>query len=91
MLDIAYAICYTLHMQLGNKSSQTGDEIVKKSKNTKNGGWVSVYEVEMSIDSTGDVTGGYYVVEFGKDGFPAHSRETYATKAEAMRRYRSAK
>lgn len=64
---------------------------MKKSKNTKNGGWVSVYEVEASIDSTGEVTGGYYSVEFGVDGFPAHVRETYNSEAEAMRRYRRAK
>ncbi len=55
-------------------------------KETKNDGWVKLYSTD--FDEDGNV---YYVVECGKDSFPAHQRTEYESESEAVEAYRNAK
>jgi hypothetical protein len=59
---------------------------MNKTKPTKGDGWVKIYETDR--DSDGNT---FFVVEFGKSGFPAHYRQVFDTKKEAEQVYKAAK
>ena len=50
------------------------------------GGWVKVYETDYDEDGKQK-----FIVEHGKDGFPAHERKEYTKKKSAVKHYRSAR